>query len=102
MQKNTTAEKLYYVEVIGGKAVLVLAPTFPDGGIDALESAWINEGFPTEEGVWSTQPAWERSELEDETRLFLVPTDGRLKVPYTPLDQVERDDYAHSQEPEHW
>lgn len=67
----------WYVEVVAGTPTIVMRD-FPDGAIEALEIQWMDYGFPTEDLVFGSSAAWERRELEDETRLFVTPTDDRL------------------------
>lgn len=85
----------YYVEVLAGKPTIVTSPNFP--AFDALKSAWIDEGFPTAEGVWNTEPAWNKRELDDETRYFVTPSDDRLKMPLVPLNEIDKSDFEHGQ-----
>jgi hypothetical protein len=94
MQKHTVGlSDQFYVEVMAGKAIIVTSPDFP--AFDALNSAWVDEGFPTEDVSFTKQPAWERTELDDEVRYFIEPSDERLQTPLVPLSEIDKDEFAH-------
>lgn len=68
-EQVTGLEDEWYVTIIGGRPVIVLSDTFPDGGVDALETELHTYNFP---------PGWTRRHLDNgETRLFLKPSDKR-------------------------
>lgn len=105
MNKHTTATEgdEYYVEIMAGKPILVVDLDF-EWGIDALTSAWVDEGFPTEEGAWNAKPAWNKRKLSadkcgwsdngGEIRCFVEPSDERLQAPFVPLDQIDKSSFT--------
>lgn len=95
MEKHTTGlSDQFHVEVMAGKPIIVTSPDFP--AFEALESAWIDEGFPTTDAVFGQQPAWNRSELDDEIRYFIEPSSERLQMPFVPLENIDKSEFEHS------
>lgn len=75
----------WYVEIIGGKPIIVMSDAFPEGGIDALETELRDYNFPTD---------YTRRELADETRIFFnTPTDDRLVIHIGPAAAAWREGF---------
>jgi hypothetical protein len=71
---NAGLDGRYYVEIIGGKPVIVLDGSFNGDAVEALVDSLREYGFPTPIQV---------TELAEETRIFISePSDHRLSATY--------------------